>query len=117
MRSGQDQAMERVVQTQELCVMGLVANLPRPVHLVGEGVELLDLLLRDLARRELRGVGLEHRAEHEELVDVLLRPGSHMGPLVRDELDQVLRVEPAQRLADGRAADPELCGQLLLLEP
>src|SRR5205823_12239166 len=78
--------------------------------------ELREILGRHLRRGDLRGERLELRAHHERLVQVLPRDRAHADAAVRDERDEPEGREPAERLADRRARDVELLGELLLAE-
>ena len=72
---------------------------------------------RHTRRRTPRCVALEHRAELVHLLergDVVCADGR---AAVGRALEQPLGLEDEQRLADRRAADPELLRELLLLEP
>ena len=74
-------------------------------------------LVGDPRRGAPRGVALEQRAELVEVVEVLRVVGAHDRAAVRRRVDEALGLEHQQRLADRRAADPELARELLLLQP
>ena len=76
----------------------------------------LDLLVGDPRRRAPRRVALEQRAQLVEVVEVVGVVHADHRAAVRRRLDQALGLEHEQRLADRRAADPELARELLLLQ-
>ena len=59
------------------------------------------------------GVPFEHRANLEQLTDVLVRPDGHPGPAPRQMLDQTLLDQQPQRLPQRRPADREPLTDLL----
>src|SRR6266542_2287949 len=77
-------------------------------------VELLQLLGRDLRRRDLGRKRLELRAHHEGLVELLPRDRADTYAAVRHERDEPKGCQPAQGLPDGRPRDVELLRKLFL---
>src|SRR4051794_12669892 len=77
----------------------------------------LDLVLRDPLGGAARGEALEQRPQLVLLLEVLRVVDPHGRTTVRRRDDEVLGLEHEQRLANRRAADPELTRQLLLLQP
>lgn len=86
----------------------------------------LPLLIEELLQPgdQLRGGG--HGPAHGELLDqqpglhdvrdLLRGDGEHQGALLRVELDQPLHLQPQQRLAHGRAGDPDGVREIALGE-
>ncbi len=79
-------------------------------------LELREVLLGHLRRRDLGGEALELGAHHERLADLVAGEHPHAHAAVRLEADEAEGREPAQRLANGRPADLELLGEVLLAE-
>jgi hypothetical protein len=99
------------------------ANTPRFAR-AGPAVGLRELCFHpppvvaivDLPGGESRGAGLDDFAHGEQLRDVITCHLPHDGAAVGNRRDQTLRLEPADRLAHGPAADAELARQLGLDE-
>ena len=74
--------------------------------------EPLDVLGLRVLRGELGRVGLQDRADTEELGGLFLGGGVDEGALGGPQVDPAVGLEPLQRLAHGLAADPEVLGEL-----
>ena len=86
------------------------------VEAVAALAQLRDLLLRDPRAGAPGGVALEQGAQVVEVVQVVRRVHADHRSAVRRGIDLALDLEHQQRLADRRPADPELPGELLLLQ-
>lgn len=67
-----------------------------------------------LPRNDLGGVHLEHCAQLQHLVDLLLRDRRDEGAMPGNQLDQPLGGQEDQRLPNGGPRQPDINGDLLL---
>ena len=86
------------------------------VEAVAALAEQPDLVIRHLRGGEARCVALEQRAELVQVAKILGIVGADDCPPIRFCHDQAVGLQHQQCLAHGRSADPELAGQLLLLQ-
>ena len=86
-------------------------------HGLGELAERGDVGVARPRHGERGEPGFERGPQVEHALQLGDRPARHARAPVRDDLDEALGGEPAQRLADGGAAHPEPFGELDLAEP
>jgi hypothetical protein len=112
-RSVEDHLVEEVVLGDERLEVVASEQQREPV---AAGAKLVELLRGDAARSPPRRMPLEQRPELVHLLELGGVVGAHRRAAVRRRLEQALGLEHEQCLADRRAADAELLGELLLLE-
>ncbi len=83
-------------------------------HASVDGLDLLQLVLRELVDDQLPGELLQHRAQGANLGHVLMGQRRHRGALVGNGLDEALFLQPVQGFAQRGARDAELRGQARL---
>ena len=111
--------MEPVARDLEVLptlVAHLHERLRRPMEAALGLLELGEVVVGHLRRRDLGREALELGAHHERLADLVEREHPHAYAAVRLERDEPERGEPPKRLAHGRSAHLELLGEVLLAE-
>jgi hypothetical protein len=89
-----------------------VAALGRfPQPLVGRR-HRLEVLVAQVAEGQLHGQLVQHAQRHVQQLGVLRAGGGHLGPGVPGADHEPQQLQALERLADRRAADPELGGDL-----
>ena len=78
------------------------------VEAVAARAQLVELLVGDARAGAPRGVALEQRAKLVQVLEVVGVVDPDHRAAVRDRVDEPLRLEHQQRLADRRPADPQL---------
>lgn len=108
-----DRVVELVVEAAVLVQVGRRLE-AAAVHLGQEAVQALHVGRRAPPGGHRSDQPLEGSPDLVDVQDVLARHPAHHEAAARVLLGQALDLEPLQRLPDGRAADPELLGELPL---
>ena len=105
-----DRAVDALVELDQRAV---VTAPPRPEQRE-QLVQLVQICLDRALRGQAGRLGLEHEPHLAEPGEIAHVDGRDEDPASREHLDEPFLREPAERLADGRPADPELRRQLRL---